>query len=443
MKTKNVWIIFLSIVALCAISFGVYSEFTAENNKTYVMKEDDHKTTLENYYRQSMYQLADSMKNINANLGKISVSNNSKQQQKLLLLVEGAADAAGRDLSLLPMDAEVVSKSLKYSNQVADYAKTLSEKLYLGGSLSDAERINLTALENVSENLYQGLNNASMNNLDWKVDDSGYGFVDVEGVQENVFDYPQLIYDGPFSDAVVGKTAQFQNKITAASGEAYITETFKDYGISSVAYGGKVNGKITAYAYDLITTSGDVYRVLLTPDGRVAQFNGNVEQLNTANTEQQQIDLETYQKKAVAFANKLGYPVKAIWTSQPIENRIYVNMCYVEGDTVVYPDMIKAAMNLDGKVVGFESFSYLVNHKERDVTISSDNIENGIAKLSKTVQVVGINKAVIPVGQKEYLCYEFVCEKGGNTYLIYLDAVTLVERDILKVVTGIEGYSVI
>jgi len=441
MKTKNVWIIFLSIVAVCAISFGVYAQMNAVNNKTYAMKEDDHQMTLENHYKESLYQLADSMKNINANLGKISVSNNTKQQQKLLLLVEGAADAAGRDLSLLPMDAEVVEKSLKYTNQVSDYAKTLSEKLYTGGNLSVEERTNLSALENVSENLYMGLNYAAMNDLDWKVDDTGYGFVNMEGMDENVFDYPQLIYDGPFSDAVVDKTVQFESKISPSSGEAYIMNAFRDYNISSVAYGGKVDGKIMAYAYDMITTSGDVYRILFTPDGRVAQFNGNVEQTDMVNT--QELDLENFQKTAVAFANNLGFSVKAIWTSQPIENRVYVNMCFVQDDIVVYPDMIKVALNLDGKVVGFESLSYLLNHKERELTSDYSNIENGIERLSKTVQVVGINKAVIPLGQKEYFCYEFVCEKGNDTYLIYLDTLTLVERDISKVVKGIEGYSVI
>ncbi len=447
-RIKNTWIIFLSVVAVLATGLSIYSQVTAGQSQIYVQAGDKATQRLNDYYRQSLYQLTDSMKNINANLGKISVSSNTRQQQKLLILVEGAAESANRDLALLPIaDNGVVEKSVKYTNQVSDYSKFLSEKLAGGTPLSNDDRNNLSYLEGVSDILSQSLNRMSMDSQTSFVnvkDSEGNGSISVntEDIGENTFDYPQLVYDGPYSDAVTQKQIKQGKKISLEQGEKYIRKAFSDYNLTSVEYAATIENKTTVYAYDLVTNNGQTFQVALTPDGRVAQMDGQG-MVKTPSSDNP-VDMDAFQKEAETFARKLGFPVKAIWSSLPIEGRVYVNLCYVENDTIVYPDMVKVALDAEtGKVVGFESYSYLANHIERQIDGDYSNVEGAIRKITKSVEVVGINKAIIPVGQKEYRCYEFVCEKGDDTYLIYIDADNLVERDIFKVVKGIEGYSVI
>lgn len=447
MKIKNVWIIFLSTVAVLATAFGVYTQVMPES-EPYVQSSDEANRMLSNYYRQSLYQLTDSMKNINANLGKISVSSNNRQQQKLLILVEGAADAANRDLALLPIsDNAVVEKSIKYTNQVTDYSKFLSEKLGGGTPLSADDRRNLSCLEDVAESLALSLGKMSMESQTSFVsvkDKEGRSgvFLSTEEIDENTFDYPQLIYDGPYSDAVTNKEITPTKAISPEEGAKYIRRAFSDYDLSSVQYESTMTNKTTAYIYDLISKNGESFRVLLSPDGRVMQFDGYGS--NKTPNSDTPVDLGAMQQKAVKFANKLGFSVKPIWSSLPIEDRVYVNLCFVDGETIIYPDMVKVALDAaTGEVAGFDSYAYLANHKERDFDYDYSNIDGAVKKLCCGVEIVGINKAVIPVGQKEYNCFEFVCEKGDDTYLIYIDVDTLVERDIFKVVKGIEGYSVI
>ena len=58
------------------------------------------------------------------------------------------------------------------------------------------------------------------------------------------------------------------------------------------------------------------------------------------------------------------------------------------------------------------------------------------------MKVKNSNLALVPKGEKEVLCFEFECVMDDEQYFVYIDANTLNEVDIFKVIKGTEGYTV-
>ena len=50
---------------------------------------------------------------------------------------------------------------------------------------------------------------------------------------------------------------------------------------------------------------------------------------------------------------------------------------------------------------------------------------------------------MIPESDKEILCYEFECADGKDEYFVYITVKTLEEENVLRVIRGTEGYTVI
>lgn len=109
-----------------------------------------------------------------------------------------------------------------------------------------------------------------------------------------------------------------------------------------------------------------------------------------------------------------------------------VNFAYKQGSFVCYPDLIKVSVSLsDGKITGFETADYLMNHKIRDIPdfgiTPEEAIKNTVAQVKK------VSAAVIPTdaGSEKYT-YELLCEDtDGQQILIYKDIKTGEEADIL------------
>ena len=84
--------------------------------------------------------------------------------------------------------------------------------------------------------------------------------------------------------------------------------------------------------------------------------------------------------------------------------------------------------------------SYLKYHKERSFEEQQLTTEEATARLAEGLTPDSITKAVIPLENgEEALCYEFRVSKGNHDYLIYLNAVTGAQEDILMVQSDENG----
>ncbi len=439
---KSIWLGFTSIVAVLAIGLSTYFGIKYhEARKVDLNSSSYYERQIANVYHQSLYRLSDSLDNSEANLGKILVSNDSNQIQKLLIKTEGLAESAVDDMNTLPAEEDIVNSASRYFNQLSDYCKNIGEGLSTSGKLTKEQKDNLRNLKNVGSSLSKSFRKISQKDdtIIWNTNSGGSRTMSIfmDDVKENTFEYPQLVYDGPFSDSVTKKTFDVK-AISHDEVEKKLREAFKEYNVSKIEFKQEVDAKAQVYLFD-ITLDGDNYYIETAKDGTVAQLNANFTTETTKNT----MPEDQCSDAAAKMAKALGYDVSPMWVSQTIDGRVYVNMISREGRTLLYPDMVKMAVDCStGKVVGIDAYGYIANHKKRQYPTDYITVESAKEVLNDEVVVNRHFMAVVPKGNKEVFCYEFHCTSGGDDYLIYIDAQNKKEVEILKIVDGQMGYTV-
>ena len=122
----------------------------------------------------------------------------------------------------------------------------------------------------------------------------------------------------------------------------------------------------------------------------------------------------------------------------------YVNCATVIDDVIVYPELIKVAVDTsNGQIVGIEAKGYLTNHQERKVQFGSLSEQQCKKQLDDHLRVTNVAKSLIQIKNKQYFAYEFECTDGQNQYYVYVDSHTGNELTIFKVVANTEGHTVI
>lgn len=437
---KNFWMIFFGTLAALAIASAIVIGIVASNRiaqmrMSQVSDENYYKVSRENEYKRSLYLACDSMKNLDANLGKIAVSNDVAHQTQMLTSTVIHANAVNQALSNLPIaDSDNLVACQRFVNQTQDYATYLLGKLSKGNPLAADERVALINLDNVATRLYDFLqgyaesdsglfitNGNGMNNV-------GSLSNSLNDVEENAFTYEKLIYDGPFSESVEQKTLKFDHKITHETGEKLVSEIFGE-----ASFVGEMDAKGMTYLYEV--PNG---RVMLAANGKVAQYEAYTEAKSES-----VVECDECIAIAEEFCKKLGYNVQGVWVSKTQDFVTYVNCATVIDDVVVYPDLIKVAVDsTTGKVVGLEAKAYLLNHRDWDVNFGNVSQEEALKSVSDTLKVTNTSKALIEKNNEYLLCHEFECMMGDRQYYVYVDSNTGKEVELFKVIENTEGYTV-
>lgn len=437
---KNFWMIFFGVVAVLAIATSIAIGCIASNRianmrMSQISDENYYKVSQENGYKRALYLACDSMKNLDANLGKIAVSNDVSHQTQMLTSVVIHANAVNQSLANLPFaDSDNLMACQTFVNQTQDYATFLLGKLSNGEQLTVQERVALVNLDMVATRVYNFLQ-------DYAESDSGMFLTNGNGlnnmgaltnsmdsVDENAFTYEKLIYDGPFSESVEEKCIKADTRISHDQGSAKVSELFGENTFVT-----EICNKGSIYVYQL--NDG---RVMLTADGRIVQY-------ETYTEPQGESSLESDRCVEIAeeYCQQLGYDVKGVWVSKTQDAVTYVNCATVIDGVIVYPDLIKVAVDsTNGNVVGLEAKAYLINHHDWQVNFGEISQDSAQKSVSESLDVTNVAKALIEKNGKYYLCYEFQCAMGDRQYYVYVDSHTGNEVELFKVIENTEGYTV-
>ncbi len=431
--------IFFAVVALLAIGsavfIGVYSSNkVAQMRMSVVDDENYYKIAEENNYRQALYEACDSLKNLDANLGKVAISNNSSNQAQMLTNIVVHANNVNSNLSNLPIaDSDNLLACKKFANQTQDYATYLLKKIAKGEEISASEKAALESLDDVATNLYDFLQAYAESDSGMFLT-NGNGMYNIGALtdkmnemDENSFSYEKLIYDGPFSDSVTAKTLKTK-AIGGEKGKAVVENLF-----GNATFVQTINKNGLWYSYSL-----DNGRVLLASDGRVAEYETYVESGNDKS-----ISGEDCIAIAEEFCATLGYDVKGIWISKVQDSTVYVNCATVKDNVIIYPDMVKVAVDCySGKVVGLEAKAYLFNHQDWNVNFGTITEEQARKAVDSALTITNVAKCLIEKDSNYYTCYEFQCEMSNRQYYVYVDSNSGKEVEIFKVIQNTEGHTV-
>lgn len=436
MKTRQV----IAIVVVFAILTGLLTVgfVTTTNNLANVSG------NLENAYQRNLYELVSGVNDIEVSLSKVLISNDSTQQKKLFYSLYEKCNVAQNCLSRLPLKHESINQTTKFVNQMGGFSYYLFDKLNNDEEMSEKDYQSLQELYTFCVNVQQILNEYAyeiQNNYsilkDASFDDGSFNSTFVS-MQETGLDYPTLIYDGPFSDSVINK------EVKGLSGEDYnldqvshkLQQLFKDYGVKRIDYKEEGEGKIATYNFNMTLENGNEYYLQVSKKGGLIITMSGYQKSQKDNLSL--LDCET---KAEEFAKMLELEnLKAVWSTK-INNVAYVNLCTIVNDTIIYPEMIKVKISAEtGEILGWEARTYAYNKSERTNTKPAKTASEARSKVSKLLEIETEKKALIPLDyNREVLCYEFKCTYNNYTYYVYINADTLQEENVLRVIDTLDG----
>lgn len=389
---------------------------------------------MESVYTRNYYDLADSAEELDVNLGKLAAATTAAAQREILNDIRNAAGLAGVSLAAFRGGEEGVMQASKFMGQTGDYARYLAKRLQDGEPLTAEEREKLGKLREMSRVLRRALDDTHRGVAEGKPFLGDGGMLDAftgafEAFVDPEVEYPQMIYDGPFSDSLEHRECKAlagKSSITAEEGEKLVLEYID--GASSAEFYDRTEADIVTLNYTVETEQGKGFVQLTEKGGLLASYNMSPERAAVSD------GLSEHCATAIAFARRAGYgDLAAVWCTAA-HGTVYVNLAPMSDGAVLYPDLIKVKLDEgSGTVTGLDATHYVFNHTERSLPEPLLDVSEAAARVS--LPRVGESRlALIPVDEtREVLTYEFECESGG-TYFVYIDAMTGEEANILYVV---------
>ncbi len=432
---------------MAILSYWGYGQYQARKNL---------EIYLGNSYQRSFYEMVENIEQIQVHLAKAMVANSPAQNILNLTKVWRSADLAQADLSQLPLSESTLYDTAKFLNQAGDYAHVLAQKNVKGELLNQKNREELQDLRKYSAQLSDALHQLEANIFDGKMNwselvkktadelgDSKHNFIakNINDLEEEMEKYPTLIYDGPFSDhikdieprAIEGKEID-KEIVRKKTVELLDIIGSKEVEIKDIR---EIKGKIAGYTVDLKTIEGYNFNIDFSKKG------GKI--INIVSSRGSQ-GVNFSQKNAIEkgkkFLESIGYKNMNSTFFEIKDNIAYISYAYEQDDVIIYPDIIDLQVSLeDNRVMAMDALAYLVAHYDRKIKkpeISSNEAkEMASGKLNK---VDSVQLALIPKsGLKEVLTYEVRGEVGNEVYLIYINALTGEEEQILQLIKSSNG----
>ena len=418
-------------------------------------KQRDFRQASENSYNMAFFELVDYVQNVETYLAKSLISSSAVQGAEALTNVWREANLAGAYLAQLPIDSNELEKTSKFLNQVSDYSYSLSRKNIKGEKLSEEDMNNLESLHQYSVELENTLNQLSLDLNEGKIK---WGELNKKGsavfatqtsniskdsfsnLEENFHEYSGLIYDGAFSEHITNSEKKGLTGENIDENKAKeIAGTFVgNQNIERIESQGKgENANITAYNLNVKLKEQDrnVSIAISEKGGHIVYMDSDREIQQETISEEQAVKIgkEFLQSKGLNNMTQTYY----------LKNNgiVTINYAFSQGDVIMYSDLIKVKVALDnGEVLGIETTGYLNSHYARDIPKAKITEDEAKKNLNKKLEINSSRLAFIPTEWKtEVFCYEFTGKINDMDFLVYVNAQTGEEEDILLIVNTPNG----
>lgn len=419
---------FTAAAALAAVGFAVKSRNDLK----------EYRLEIENGYARSLDELNAGVSNISIILEKAQFATKPAQLTSMAAQLLSEAEVAKTALSQLPAPDGELTKLNRFLSQVGNYAFTVSKSVITGSESDSKFDVNITALKNTAKKVSEAIESTSItyNNLDYwakELDGKLDSAVNEEslanalsGLEEDLNDYPTLIYDGPFSDHILEKEPVMLKGAEEIDENAAIKTAalIADCEENELEPDGDQNGKIPAYRFKGASVTAAV--------SKAGDY--GVYMRKTRTVEENVLKYNKMLGKAQKYLENIGITGMKDTYYFTDEGVCVINFAFVDGNTLCYTDLVKVGVATDnGEIMLFEASGYITNHTDRAFPTPEVTKEQAQEVVSKKLTVKESALTLIPTdGAGEVRCYEFLCEASdGQEVLVYVNAVNMNEEKIL------------
>ncbi len=445
LKDRHMLTLVIALITII-VALGIYA----------YKKQIEFRQASENDYNMAFYELVDYVQSVETYLAKSLISSTPEHGAQTLTHVWREANLAQSYLARLPIDSNELSNTAKFLNQVSDYSYSLSRKNIYNESLSQEDLNNLKELHSYAVELENTLNQLSADINNGRI---SFGELAKKGtnafaqqvsniskdsfsnLEENFHEYAGLIYDGAFSEHMTNPERKGLTGEDIDEGKAKsIAEEFigKDKIKEINSNGISENANIPSYDFVVKTDNDSEANLWIS----ISKKGGHVVFMNyNRNVEVETITQERANELGKEFLDTRGINNMKETYYIKQEGIVTINYAYMQNDVIMYPDLVKLKVALDnGEILGIETTGYLNSHNERNLEEVQITKEKAKESLNKDLEILSEGLAVIPTEyQTEVLCWEFKGKVEDREFLVYINAKTGREEDILIILNTPNG----
>jgi spore germination protein len=451
MKNRKTWIApsVLSLLLIASLIWG-YNQYRIR---------EQYEVALDNHYQRLFYDVRDHVQKVQVSLSKALLASTRERNVLLFTQIMNDADQARDKLAQMPISHADTVTTEKFLTQAADYSYFIIQKHMEGQEITPEQReaiksiqLNTTAFNEelnslsnsmIDDNFLVGMANAGRRNRDNDSSSTNALVTSLANMDREVAKAPELIYDGPFADQMinrkpVGLSGNNVNLEQAKKAAVDFIGSDRIRNIQAFEQGEGVDEmRIPSYTFQVEdkNTRGVLTYVSVSKQG------GKV--LNITNTRpasERNLTVEEGQQKALDFLKSKGFNNMEPNYNLRYDGTVLYNFVYTQNNVTVYPDLVKVKVALDnGEIVGFDASAYYLNHKARslnEVTLDQEEARNMI---KTNFDIDSTRLTLIPKGENEVQCYEFKGKYNDADYIVYINAETGQEEQILQIIQNENG----
>ena len=446
LKDRHMFSIIIVLIIVCLILGGIIYK-----------KQREYRQVMENQYNMAFFELVDYVQNVENYLAKSLISTSPEHGAETLTNVWKEANLAQIYLSQIPINNEGLSNTARFLNQVSDYSYSLSRKNINNESLTQEDLDNLEDLHTYCVELQNTLNQLSAEMLDgtisWKEltkkgstmfaqQVSNNSKDSFSNIDTNFGEYAGLIYDGAYSEHIdkAEKKGLTGDNISEEQAKEVAANLIGAERIKEINSNGlSENANIPSYSFSIILNDGDKNNPISIS---ISQKGGHIIFMNyNRDISTEVISGEDANRIGKEFLDSHGYTNMKETYYLKQDGIVTINYAYTQNDVVIYPDLIKVKVALDnGEILGMETTGYLNSHTVREIPTPSITLEEAKATLNQKLEILSEGLAIIPTEWKtEIFCYEFKGKVNDTEFLVYINAQTGEEENILVIINTPNG----
>ena len=443
-------------VSFTAAAFAVSVGFGVQG----YARAEDYRRQLDNGYRQAFTELTTAAGELDAALEKVTYATTPSLFASLCAQAYAKALAAQTALGELPYGNVELEQTAAFFAKAGDYAMAMARGAGAEGVCTDESRETLRGLAAAAGEL-----SATLQALQLQLDGGALHPEDVAAVEARLAaaqedgepvtsgsafqtveaDFPQvptLIYDGPFSEHLSGRTPQMLEGLPQVTEEEARRAAAAFAGLRAEVFTRTSDGagNLPAWGFSALVDGGELYVEITKQGGQVLQM------LSSRPVGEAALSRKEGVEQAAAFLEEHGYRDMAPSYFLEGDGILTVHFAPVLDGVYCYPDLVKVGVALDnGDVVSFEAHGYLMKHGAREPAAPAVSADEAAERVDSSLTVLSRQLALIPTGgEYEVLCHEFKCQNAdGGHVLVYVNAATGQQERILLLLEDENGTLVI
>ena len=415
-----------------------------------------YRQSIENNYNMAFFQLVDYVQDVEVYLAKSVISNSPESGAETLTYIWREANLAQTYLSMLPMNSVELENTAKFLNQVSDYSYSLSRKNIKNEKLTQEDLDNLKELHDYSVELKNTLDQLSTDigsgRISWgeltkkgtvafAQEVSNISKSSFSNMEQNFHEYSGLIYDGAFSEHITSKEKRglTGENIDEQKAQEIAKKFIGEDKVQEINFTGKSeNTNMPTFDFNAkVNGESDTNMVI-----SISEKGGHVVFMNyNRDVQAESVTQERADEIGKEFLKSRGFDDMKETYYLKQDGIVTINYAYEQDGVTVYPDLIKLKVALDnGEIMGIETTGYLNSHEKRNISDIKITIEQAKKNLNSKLNILSENLAIIPTEWKtEVLCWEFKGKVDDTDFLVYINAKTGEEQDILVITNTPNG----